>query len=442
MKTKKKIPINFQEGSFISPLIPLGENTPVYRTRVRLFYKYENRNGSYISDAVAEQIIASAPATPVVGYFDAEKGDFTTHCSKELSKCYGFISETPNFAWEPHVDKDGLERIYACFDVILHCDYYPEANMIVGSNESMELNSNTLDGEWQIINDKEYYMFTNASLLGVCVLGKDVEPCFEGSAFFSKNNKNNYKQFSALLDELRKQVEELEGETKKMEQNDFQNEEVFEEQQVEETIETAEPEEKVEDEEFAKKAEEEEEEENPEDKKKEDEDEEEEAEMKKKGSDGRCSLSQEEADALAAANHELQESVNAFSAENEELKNKIAEQDAQFAELNNKVNELVDSLNAAKATIDAYEKAKDNEKKEQLFNLYENKISAEDMGAIVTLKEQASYEELETKLALCFARSSVVKDKQSNTEQHYVPHADPEESEFARIISKYKKKNK
>jgi len=41
---------------------------------VRVFTKYANRNGSYITDAVADQLIQSATSgmTPIVGFFDPE----------------------------------------------------------------------------------------------------------------------------------------------------------------------------------------------------------------------------------------------------------------------------------------------------------------------------------------------------------------------------------
>ena len=50
----------------------------------------------------------------------------------------------------------------------------------------MEIFKVTLEGEWKIWEDgKPYFHFYKGSLVGLQTLGKDVEPCFEGSAFFS-----------------------------------------------------------------------------------------------------------------------------------------------------------------------------------------------------------------------------------------------------------------
>jgi hypothetical protein len=40
----------------------------------------------------------------------------------------------PNFAWEDHLDSDGVTRTYACADVILYTALYNEAKMIPGSS--------------------------------------------------------------------------------------------------------------------------------------------------------------------------------------------------------------------------------------------------------------------------------------------------------------------
>ena len=36
-------------------------------------------------------------------------------------------TENPNFAWEEHLDTDGVVRTYACVDCLLFTGLYPEA---------------------------------------------------------------------------------------------------------------------------------------------------------------------------------------------------------------------------------------------------------------------------------------------------------------------------
>ena len=135
----KQIPYIFDDVVIYQPLSPTSFSN-VGRTRVRAFYKYANRNGSFITDQEAEYLIATAKTKPIVGFYNYMKEDFEGHTSPELAKGYGYIPEEPNFAWEDHLDPDGVMRTYACFDVILHVDYWDEAKQIIGKRQSMELN--------------------------------------------------------------------------------------------------------------------------------------------------------------------------------------------------------------------------------------------------------------------------------------------------------------
>ena len=89
------------------------------------------------------------------------------------------------FAWEKHVDEDGVEREYACVNVYYYTALYEEAGEISGKGQSMELYRKSIKGDWKIIDGKRYYVFEKASFLGLQILGDEVEPCFEGAAFFS-----------------------------------------------------------------------------------------------------------------------------------------------------------------------------------------------------------------------------------------------------------------
>lgn len=182
------------------------EITPTLsKCRVRIFYKGLNRNRTYISDDFANQLIASLPYTPVKGIFDKEELDFKDHGDKNSDgQIYAIVPENPNFAWEKHLDKDGVEREYACADVYLYTALYPEANLISGKSQSMEIHKNGLEGEWKIWNEdgQPYYEFHKGHLLGLQVLGDEVEPCFEGSAFFSL-----YKGAKELYDYIKNSKE-------------------------------------------------------------------------------------------------------------------------------------------------------------------------------------------------------------------------------------------
>ena len=172
------------------------------KCRVRIFYKGMNRNRIYISDDFANQLISSLPYAPIKGIFSYTDVDYEDHGQDNTDgRIYGIIPENPNFAWEKHLDDDGIEREYATADVILFTGLYPEANLIPGKSQSMEIFKDTMDGEWRIYEDgKPYFYFKSGGLLGLQILGEKVEPCFEGSAFFSL-----FKELQGCYEYIKKQ---------------------------------------------------------------------------------------------------------------------------------------------------------------------------------------------------------------------------------------------
>ena len=176
----------------------LKELNPVLsKARCRIFYKYENRNGTYITDEFAQKLISSLPYTPVKGIYDNFDEDYTDHgLKRDLGRIYGIVPENPNFSWEKHLDEDEIEREYACCDVYIFTALYEEASQIVGKSQSMELYPPSIKGDWAIINGKKLFKFEDGCFLGLQILGDGVEPCFEGAAFFTFYNdlKNAIKK--------------------------------------------------------------------------------------------------------------------------------------------------------------------------------------------------------------------------------------------------------
>ena len=161
-------------------------NDVISKARCRIFYKKDNRNGTYITDEFAERLISTIPYTPVKGIYDNFNEDYTDHGKERyLGRIYGIVPENPNFAWEEHEDEDGKIREYACVDILLFTALYEEAGDIVGKAQSMELYEPSIKGNWKVIEGKKVFVFEDACFLGLQVLGTEVEPCFEGAAFFS-----------------------------------------------------------------------------------------------------------------------------------------------------------------------------------------------------------------------------------------------------------------
>lgn len=192
-------------------------NEVLSQARCRIFYKGANRNGTFITDEFAEKLIATLPYTPVKGIYDSMEDDFTDHGKQRYEgRIYGIVPENPNFAWETHLDEDGVERMYACADVYLFTGIYKqEALQIVDKAQSMELYADSIDGEWQFINGKKYFVFKEGRFLGLQALGDDYEPCFEGAAFYTfcesiKNTIEEFEQFKLASNESQLGGEQME----------------------------------------------------------------------------------------------------------------------------------------------------------------------------------------------------------------------------------------
>lgn len=171
------------------------------KSRVRIFYKGMNRNRTFISEDFANQLIASLPYTPVKGIFNKETIDYEDHGEDNTDgRIYGIVPAETNFAWEDHLDVDGVTRSYACADVLLFTGLYPEAKLIPDESQSMEIFRGNLKGEWRISEEdnQPYYHFLQGCLVGLQVLGQEVEPCFEGAAFYSLS-----KDVQELVDYIR-----------------------------------------------------------------------------------------------------------------------------------------------------------------------------------------------------------------------------------------------
>ena len=176
------------------------------KSRCRIFYKGANRNGTYITEEFANQLLSTIAYAPIKGIYDHYEEDYTDHGnSRTLGRIYGVVPENCNLRWEDHLDEDGIARTYACVDVLIYTGLYEEADKIVGKAQSMELYPPSINGDWRIVDGKEYFFFTSAKFLGLQILGNGTEPCFEGASFFSLledlknyNSNKNKKEEEAM----------------------------------------------------------------------------------------------------------------------------------------------------------------------------------------------------------------------------------------------------
>lgn len=154
--------------------------------RARVFYEGPNVNRTIINSEVAKELIKTIPGTPIVGRFNSDNDDFEGHGEGQIA--YGFVPLDPNpLKVEITEDIYGLpvKRTYYEVDAVIWDGRFPEAKKILEEEKSlsMELNPETLNGDFEIYDEKTYLKITNAEFYGITVLGDGHTPCFKDAKF-------------------------------------------------------------------------------------------------------------------------------------------------------------------------------------------------------------------------------------------------------------------
>lgn len=201
---------------------PLTKNPMISHGYVDIAYAGKNRNHSYISDEVMhEKLEPSVKGVPIVGEYFEEVEDFGDHGGRlvidnkgfryEVTTIpYGFVPPDANITYIGKIDDDGISRKYLRAECYLWTGQYPECERVFKTNnpQSMELTKDT--GYWKRIDGDDYYVIEDAIISKLCILGTDVEPCFEGAQFGTEEDNMIYSldknQFNEFIQTFTKQI--------------------------------------------------------------------------------------------------------------------------------------------------------------------------------------------------------------------------------------------
>lgn len=210
-------------------LQPLEINPLMSSCEIKVLYLGENRNHSYITKEVATEMAKTLRGAPIVGYYKEEKEDFRDHGEKVifddegikfecLTKPYGFVAPDAKVWFQKFKDVDDfgneITREYLMTTGYLWTGQYEEAKLAVdeGRPQSMELEEESLDGHWSTNNNTgmEFFIINDAIFTKLCILGEDVEPCFEGaritapevSRTFTKMDEGFKKTLFTMMQDL------------------------------------------------------------------------------------------------------------------------------------------------------------------------------------------------------------------------------------------------
>lgn len=185
---------------------PINELVTEATIKVCYVSEMENNNLTVINKEVGRQIAATLPGAPVVGFFNEETGDFEQHSrkieikdgqifTKDLTRPYGFVSfEAP---WYQDFIEDGVVRTYLMCKAYLWTRQYAEASLALNKGQSMELDEASMSGYYE----GDVFVFTQATLDKLCILGDLYAPCFEGAKIMSTYARQ-YNDFAATVEDV------------------------------------------------------------------------------------------------------------------------------------------------------------------------------------------------------------------------------------------------
>ena len=406
-------------------LQPLEINPLMSSCEIKVLYLGENRNHSYITKDVATEMAKTLRGAPIVGYYKNEKEDFRDHGEKIifddegvkfecLTKPYGFVAPDAKVWFQKFEDTDDfgnkVTREYLMTTGYLWTGQYEEAKLAIdeGRPQSMELDEETLDGHWSTNNNTgmDFFIINDAIFSKLCILGEDVEPCFEGSSItaqevsknFTKMNDDFKKTLFTMMQDLKHALKggyKMELEDKNVEtevttaiEEEVTTVEASETEAVEETVEeVAAAEETISTEDTddsidaTQPSQEEEYTAAKDDKEESEEDKDESAEDTDKEDD-----SEEDED-------KKEKDYSLLEQELETLKTSYAEMEAKYQELV------------------TFKEAVDNEKKDALINSF-YMLSDEDKKDVIENKSKYSLDEIEAKLSVICVRKKVNFDSE------------------------------
>ena len=359
-----------KEPEFIN-LSPNDINPLVSNCQIKVLYVGENRNRSYISKEVAEDMAKSLRGTPIVGYYIEDKKDFGDHGEQliidgegfhfnTLTKPYGFVAPDAKVWFQDFEDMDerGIKtvRTYLVTDGYLWTGQFEECRSLLtnAKSQSMELDSETLNGEWSnaVNNNYELFIINDAIFSKLCILGDDVEPCFEGASIAPKAYNLDFQK---TLFSMVKDLQEIKSEGRA----NSMNTEIIENNDLNGAASTAEP-------------------------------------------AAATTFTENNQENLGKANQEespknentiTAEQFSLLSQEYEDLKNKNAELQEKYSKLEQDYSELL-----------TFKKNVENEKKDELIKSF-YMLSNEDKKDVMENKEKYSLDEIEAKLSvICFRK--------------------------------------
>lgn len=396
-------------------LAPDAINPGISKCEIKVMYLGKNRNGSFIDKNTAIQMANSLPATPIVAAYNENKEDFGDHGEvlhiedgEVKFSCktvpYGFVAPDAEVWFQKFDDTNEFgettTREYMMTTGYLWTGQYPELDKCINQGQGQSMEIDDVDGHWTTdSNDIEFFIINDAIFTKLCILGDDVEPCFEGASVTSPEVSEHFshnKEFSHTLFAMMNELKSALTKGGSMPKENVESVEVEPTATVEKEAPVVE--------EFAENAETNENVESSEDSAEETFAKEEEKKEDKKDSDS-----------------EDKEDDSDDDSDDDEYKKKPGkkcELENQVSELSEQLKELTDKFTALEAEAEELRKFKAERidaDKDAMIAKY-HMLSDEDKAEIIADKDKFTLSEIESKLALLYVQKNVNFDEEEEVD--------------------------
>lgn len=387
-------------------LAPDAINPGISKCEIKVMYLGKNRNGSFIDKNTAIQMANSLPATPIVAAYNENKEDFGDHGEvlhiedgeiKFSCKTvpYGFVAPDAEVWFQKFDDTNEFgettTREYMMTTGYLWTGQYPELDKCINQGQGQSMEIDDVNGHWtKDSNDIEFFIINDAIFTKLCILGDDVEPCFEGASVTSPEVSEHFsynKEFSHTLFAMMNELKSALTKGGSMPKENVESVEVEPTATVEEEAPVVE--------EFAEDVETNEDVESSEDSA-----EETFAEEGKKKEDD--------------SDDSDDESDDSDDDEYKKKPGKKCELENQVSELSEQLKELTDKFTALEAEAEELRKFKAERidaDKDAMIAKY-HMLSDEDKAEIIANKDKFTLGEIESKLALLYVQKNVNFDEE------------------------------
>lgn len=427
MISNQSVPVNTIDSVEFIDLAESDISPLVSQCTIKVMYLGKNRNGSYIDKSAALQMAKTLRTCPIVGAWRKDVEDFGDHGHvitiedgeiKFACKTvpYGFVAPDARVWFQKFNDIDDFgnetEREYMMTTGYLWTGQFPEAQKVIdeGQNQSMELDEEHLDGHWA--NDAksgmDFFIINDAVFSKLCILGDDVEPCFEGASVLGgvDNNYTEGTEFTHTLYTMIKQLQDIIGTTEGGKNMPEKPEELEQTEVVTEFVAgSGKDEEKKDETQTETKDSDAEKEETPSEEEAEPAADEEKEKKEPKKEHALEESEQEAEEEKPETEHALEEKS---AAEVEPVVEHSAAEDVEPepAKVNFALEEENKELRAELETLRQFKLDIENKEKDALIAKY-HMLSDEDKADIIAHKEEYTLEQIDEKLALVYVRKNV-----------------------------------